>query len=183
LEFSDETTSLHTIENRIKNIFPDARIREISDSGILLMRVRIQTFGHFEVFVDGRPLHFEREKAKELMAYLIDRHGASVTTRQIAAVLWEDAEYDVDLKNRVTRIISSLRKTLNEAGVGALLIKEWNHLAIDTSQFVCDAYDFEQGDPRAVGLFRGEYMTNYSWAEVTTGTYVRMHQEKYSAET
>ena len=35
--------------------------------------------------MDGKNLKFEREKAKELLAYLVDRHGASVTTERIAA--------------------------------------------------------------------------------------------------
>ena len=39
-------------------------------------RVRVQTFGNFEVFVGGRPLAFTRLKTKELLAYLINRRGA-----------------------------------------------------------------------------------------------------------
>jgi hypothetical protein len=41
----------------------------------------------------------------------------------------------------------------------------------------CDAYDFEKGDAVAVNSFKGEYMSNYSWAEFTTGNYVRMQKE------
>ena len=33
----------------------------------------VKTFGHFEVFANGHPLVFEREKAKELLAVLVDR--------------------------------------------------------------------------------------------------------------
>lgn len=35
----------------------------------------VQTFGNFEIFVDGETLVFHRVKAKELLAYLIDRNG------------------------------------------------------------------------------------------------------------
>ena len=136
------------------------------------LAIRVQTFGHFEVFLNDAPLVFEREKAKELLAYLVDRHGASITTEQIALTLWEDEVYDRRLKNRTTTIISSLRTTLREAGIEDLLVKTWNHLAVDVSRFRCDAYDFEKGDWDAVNSFRGEYMTNYSWAETTTGRYV-----------
>ena len=52
--------------------------------------IKVQTFGDFEVFVDGKPVHFERAKAKELLAYLVDRKGASVTTERIAAILFEN---------------------------------------------------------------------------------------------
>ena len=137
--------------------------------------VRVQTFGNFGVFVDDTLLSFEREKAKELLAYLVDRHGAPVTTAQIATVLWE-APYDRKLKNKTTAIISSLRNTLRSAGIESLLIKSWNSLALDVSQIKCDAYDFEKGDLLAINSFRGEYMVNYSWAEFTTGHYVTLNE-------
>ncbi|MGN1319230.1 MAG: response regulator [Lachnospirales bacterium] len=134
--------------------------------------IRIQTFGNFEVFVDGKPLVFEREKAKELFAYLVDRHGASATTEQIALVLWEKAKYDKRLKNMTTTIVSSLKNSLKSVGLEKLLIKSWNHLALDISKVKCDSYDYEKGDVIAVNSFRGEYMANYSWAEFTTGKYI-----------
>lgn len=140
--------------------------------------VRVQTFGHFEVFVGGRPLIFEREKARELLAYLVDRHGASVTTEQIAAVLWEDRPYDRTVKNYVSTILGSLRTTLKAASAEDILIKTRNHLALDADKIKCDAYDFEKGDAAAVNSFKGEYMVNYSWAEVTTGKYFHMQREK-----
>jgi two-component SAPR family response regulator len=139
--------------------------------------IRIQTFGNFGVFVDGELLAFEREKAKELLAYLVDRHGAPVTTAQIATVLWEEA-YDRKLKNKTTAIVSSLRSTLKNAGIESILIKTWNNLAIDVSKVKCDSYDFEKGDLIAINSFHGEYMSNYSWAEFTTGHYVTMNERR-----
>lgn len=140
--------------------------------------MRVQTFGHFEVFVSGVPLKFERQKAKELLAYLVDRHGASVTTEQIAEILWENEPYDRKLKNRTTATVTSLKNTLKAAGVEDILIKSWNHLALDTARIKCDAYDYEKGDAVAVNSFHGEYMVNYSWAEFTTGRYSRMEAER-----
>ena len=38
--------------------------------------LRVQCFGNFDVFTpDGKPVHFERSKAKEIFAYLVHRHG------------------------------------------------------------------------------------------------------------
>ncbi|MGM9970047.1 MAG: response regulator [Anaeroplasma sp.] len=139
--------------------------------------IRIQTFGDFEVFVDGKILKFEREKAKELLAYLVDRHGASVTTERLALVLWENENYDKRLKNRTTATISSLRSSLKKAGIEELLVKTWNHLAIDTSKFKCDAYDYEKMDVKAINAFHGEYMYEYSWAEFTSGSYYSLKEE------
>ena len=138
----------------------------------------IKTFGNFEVFVNGQPLVFEREKAKEMLAYLVDRAGASVTTEQLAVVLWEDRAYDRTLKNYVSTVLGSLRKTLRKVGQEEILIKSRNHLSVNPEKIKCDAYDYEKGIVSAVNSFRGEYMVNYSWAEFKTGTYVAMERER-----
>lgn len=138
----------------------------------------IKTFGNFEVFVDGQPLIFEREKAKEMLAYLVDRGGASVTTEQLAVLLWEDRAYDRTLKNYVSTVLGSLKKTLRMIGKEDILIKSRNHLSVDPNKIKCDAYDYEKGIMSAVNSFRGEYMVNYSWAEFKTGTYVAMEQDR-----
>ena len=39
--------------------------------------------------------------------------------------------------------------------------------ALDTSKVDCDYYNFLRGDRSAFNSYRGEYMTQYSWAEVT----------------
>lgn len=140
--------------------------------------IKICTFGNFEVFIDGEILTFEREKAKELFAFLVDRRGTSVTTKEIAGVLWEDMPYDSSTKNMVTTIVASLKKTLKEVGIEDILIKTWNHLAIDITKIKCDAYDYENLDAAAINSFRGEYMAQYSWAEFTTGKYTRIRDEE-----
>lgn len=161
------------IERVLDEMVPDWR----ASPNPLPKDIRIQTFGNFCVFVDNVLLNFEREKAKELLAYLVDRHGSPVTTAQIATVLWEET-YNIKLKNKTTAIISSLRRTLKNAGIESILIKTWNHLALDVSKVKCDAYDFEKGDLLAVNSFHGEYMANYSWAEFTTGYYVMMDERR-----
>lgn len=138
----------------------------------------IKTFGNFEVFVDGKPLVFEREKAKEMLAFLVDRAGATVTTEQLAVVLWEDRPYDKTLKNYVSTVLGSLRRTLHKVGKEDILIKTRNHLSLNPENIKCDAYDYEKGVMSAVNSFRGEYMVNYSWAEFKTGTYVTMEHNR-----
>lgn len=129
--------------------------------------IRVQTFGNFDVFIDNKQVAFQREKAKELFAYLIDRNGAAITTGEIVSILWEDRPSDKTTLNQAHTIISSLKKTLKELGAGNIIIKTWNHIAIDTSKLKCDVYDFYKGDAIAVNSYRGEYMAQYSWAEMT----------------
>ena len=126
-------------------------------------KVEIKTFGNFDVFVDKKPIHWKRLKAKELLALLVDKKGASVTNVEIAITLWED---DNKVKS-VPTIISSLRHTLKEYGVEDILIRSRNHTAIDTTKVLCDVYEFYDGKATALNLYQGEYMANYSWAEFT----------------
>ena len=56
--------------------------------------VMVQTFGSFDIFVDGRLVTFRMARCKELLAYLVDREGGSVTRPEAFAILWEDRQYD-----------------------------------------------------------------------------------------
>ena len=130
-------------------------------------RMLVQTFGNFEVFVDGTPLKFVSARSKELFAYLVDRRGTSATPVEIAAVLWEDKPYDKSLRNQIQAAISEMMKTLKECELGDMINKSWNQIAVDKSKIKCDYYDMLDMIPSAVNAYCGEYMANYSWAEMT----------------
>ncbi len=150
------------VEQELKNLrFP------VSEPG--LPRVFIKTFGNFDVFIDQQPLLFARSKAKEAFAYLIDRQGATVTAAEIAAVLWEDKPYDRSSQKQTQNVISFMVRTLRDASIEDVLIKGWNRMAVDPSKFACDYYQLLQGSATAVNAYCGEYMANYSWAEMTIG--------------
>ena len=129
--------------------------------------VKIQCFGNFEIFVGGRPLAFKRSKSKELLAYLVDRNGATCTNGEMLAVLWEDKPDTASLHSHLRNLIFDLNHTLDDAGVRGLLVRGRNTLAIDTSRVECDYHNFLRGERMALNAYRGEYMTQYSWAEVT----------------
>ena len=132
-------------------------------------RIVIQTFGNFDIFVDGQLVKFTRRKAKELLAYLVDRRGTSVSTREACGVLWEDEDYDAKAKNRFQHAKGDLKKVLREHGIEDLLVCQWNGLAIDCSKVQCDYYDYLKAEESGI-MFIGEYMANYSWAEETAGS-------------
>lgn len=125
--------------------------------------IEVKTFGNFDVFVDGKAVIWHRQKAKELLAFLIDKRGTSVTNSEIALALWET---DANVKS-VATIISSLRSTLKEYGIEKILVRSRNSTAIDTTKLKCDVYDLYNGSKEAKNLYNGEYMANYSWAEFT----------------
>ena len=129
--------------------------------------VKVQCFGNFEVFVGGRPLSFKRSKSKELLAYLVDRNGAACTNGEMLAVLWEDRPDTASLHSHLRNLIFDLNHTLEGAGVTGLLVRGRSMLAIDTGKVDCDYYNYLRGDRSSANTYRGEYMTQYSWAEVT----------------
>ena len=72
-------------------------------------RIRVQTFGGFEVFVVGRPLTVKRAKSQELLACLIDWRGASVTAADACAALWGDAYIEAGKMDYYRTVVKGLR--------------------------------------------------------------------------
>ncbi len=132
-------------------------------------RIKILTFGNFDVFVDGQPLKFERKQAKEILAYLVDKRGTSVTYPDLAAMLWEDEEYDRTKQKNLQVYVASLVKTLHSVDVKDLILKSRQGILVNTKIVDCDYYRFLEGDTRAINSFTGQYMSAYSWAEFTVG--------------
>lgn len=132
-------------------------------------RIKVQTFGNFEIFVDHEPLTFRRSKSKEILAYLVDKKGTSVTNAELAAVLFEEKEYDRSLQKQMQVYISDMIKVLREANASDIVIKKYNSLSVNINEFQCDYYDFLNMDVNAINSYMGEYMINYSWSEFTTG--------------
>ena len=132
-------------------------------------RIQILTFGNFDVFVDGKPLKFERKQAKEILAYLVDKRGTSATYPELAAMLWEDEDYDRTKQKNLQVYIASLVKTLHGVDVKDLILKNRQGILINTKIVDCDYYRFLEGDVRAINSFTGQYMGAYSWAEFTVG--------------
>ena len=104
--------------------------------------LQVKCFGNFDVFKDGTPLKFHRQKSKELFAYLIDREGSYANINELNAVLWEE-----DHKSYLRNLIADIQETLKEAGAEDVFIKRHNECFID-----------------AIRMYRGEYMIQYSWA-------------------
>lgn len=130
-------------------------------------RVRVQCFGNFEIFVDGVPLRFTRRQTKELLALLVDRKGAALNTEQLCATLFEDETDLLQQKNKLRKLVADLSATLREANAESVFLKHRNSFAVSASEFDCDYYDFLHGLPSGVNAYAGEYMSQYSWAEMT----------------
>jgi len=152
-------------EEKIRDEVADLRHPAFTWPGSNLLRV--QCFGNFEVFSRSGIVRFSRALSKEAFAYLIDRRGAGCTVSEICSVLWEDRQTDKNLKSQCRVIMAALRKDLAAVGAEEVLVKNWNSWSVDTNRVRCDFYDYLKAGPSE--SFRGEYMAQYSWAEMTTG--------------
>ena len=124
----------------------------------------IQCFGNFEVFYNGEILPFKRKKAKELLAVLIDRNGSGMTAKQICAILFPNDVDDTKNAAYLRQLMLDLKNTLKMIRAEHVLRHDTPYYRIDTNLVKCDYLSFlETGRPE----FRGEYMTQYSWAEET----------------
>lgn len=133
-----------------------------------------RTFGHFDLFINGTPLSFPRKKSKELLAYLIDRNGGSVSMEQLIDALWEDRAYDESVRSYFHVVLRDLKKTLKNAGIPELLVCSRDQNAINPALLDCDYYNFLNGNLAAIHSFQDEYMTDYSWSEPTVASLMEM---------
>ena len=151
--------------DKVRNELIDLR-RPLNKTSQKLLKV--QCFGTFEVFANGKPLKFSRSKTKEMFAYMVDRRGASLNTKQLCTVLWEDKLDTPTLHNQLRTLISDLRSTLKQVNAEEVFVSSRNSFAIDPSKLDCDYYLFCDGKYNLKIPF--EYMAQYSWTELTNAT-------------
>ena len=137
-------------------------INENEDRGL-----RVQAFGNFEVFYNGQPLKFKYSKTKELLAYLVDRNCAVVNIGEIKATLWDD---DEDRSSYIKQLRKDLLDTLKSVGANDAVVTMRGGIGVIPSKLKCDFFDYLAGDPKGINSYHGEYMQQYSWAEVTHGS-------------
>ncbi len=156
--------------DKVRQELKNLRIQAVpADKKTVDHPIRVHTFGNFEVYHGEEPLHFRYEKTKEMLAYLIDRKGAMCSTQEIIAILWEDEPrntHDSYFRN----LKGDLLQTLRGCGHEDIVLQKRGALGIRVDGVSCDYFNLlesaGQGES-AESLYMGEYMSQYSWAEVT----------------
>ncbi len=129
--------------------------------------IKIRTFGYFDVFVDGKAIAFRNQKSKELFALLVDRRGGFVSSEEAISFLWEDAPADQLTLSRYRKVALRLKRTLEEYGISEAVESVNGKRRLVTDRVECDLYDYLSGKEEYAPLFKGSYLTNYSWGETT----------------
>lgn len=149
-------------EKDIINAFENLRYPVKKDNKLF-----VQCFGNFEVFYDGVPVRFGRKKAKELFAYLVNKNGATCNINELCDVLWEDSENIEANKVYLRTLIAEINKVLVRCNSSNVLIRNNQNYGVDKTKFECDFYNYLKNDSMAINSYMGEYMNQYSWAELT----------------
>ena len=126
----------------------------------------VRCFGNFEVRFNGKTVRFKYAKTKEMLAYLIDRRGALLNNREIMAVLFEADDKESYMRNLKADLVGTFRSL----GIENALVQEWSRIGVKAENIHCDYYDYLDGGKES---FRGEYMSQYSFAEATLAELLR----------
>lgn len=159
---------LHKILRRLSKKTMTARFRE---------KPFIQCIGDFEVFVANEAIIWKNSKAKEILAFLVQKGGVAVSWEKIADAVWPEFNAEKAQTNfHATTYL--LRKRLTEAGISRILENGRGNYKVVTNQVDCDLYQLEEllnsnllkrkEDIRLIEQFKKKgYMegSGYAWAQ------------------
>ncbi len=136
-------------------------------------RIRIKTFGGFEVFIDNVPVHFKYHKTKELLAYLVDQQGSWCPLNEIMDALWGDDTHLSYVKN----LRGDLTSRFKEKGVEDAVVKQRGKMAILPEKISCDYYDLLRENEHIDFDHSTDYLKDYPWGERTRKRLHKMYTE------
>ena len=184
-EYASRAFRVHASGYIIKPVTPDKVLAEMghlrfSPKDQTASRVRIRAFGPFEIYIDEVPVSFKYTKTKELLAILVDRKGTLCSTSTICGCLWENDAVDAH-RSYLKNLRRDLFTTLTDHGCEEIITRSKGAIGILPSKVTCDYFNYLKGGDTADedDAYRGEYMTQYSWAEYTHAlldeAYLREH--------
>ena len=128
-------------------------------------RVFAQTFGNFELFVDGSPVNFKYSRTKEIVALLVNNRGAQTTNGELIACLWED---DGDPQKKLSylgNLRQDLQNTFTKLKLDGIIHKQRGSMAIAKDKVECDLFEWLDKKKESKYQYIGDYMNQYSWPE------------------
>ena len=128
-------------------------------------RVFAQTFGNFELFVDGNPVEFKYSRTKEIIAILINNRGAQTTNGEIIASLWEDDGDPAKKQSYLSNLRQDLQNTFTKLKLDGIILKHRGSMAIAKDRIECDLFDWLEKKNASKYKYLGDYMNQYSWCE------------------
>lgn len=144
--------------------------------------VAIRCFGNLEIVKNGQnkeSMKLSNRKIKELLAYLIHRHGNPVTRQELLRLLFA-GEQDKKTVNYLHVLVYNIRNMLESFGIDRSLVLIKENYTMEIARGVCDYVDFAEfitnnltvdaanvsEAERLIGLYKGAYLEedDYIWA-------------------
>ena len=155
-------------EVRFSNTIEHIRKRLADSEKITSKKPLIKCFGKFEFFMDNKPVKFQTQKSKELLAFLLCSIDMPVFRDELSRMLFDTGDEKNDSNNfRVT--MYRLRNAFINAGIKKehLLIREDLSVVIDDG--VCDYVDFIRFTEKNKLIDRSNVKTAISIIETING--------------
>lgn len=175
-EYANEAMKMHASGYLMKPVTAEDIKAELQDLRYPIFEKKkyllyFRCFGAFEVFnQNGDVVCFERKKSKELLAYLLYKQGVRCTNQELHEILFDSKAYDSNMENRMYQtLVSSLTSTLKAIGAEAVLQRSYGMIKLDVTQVACDWYEYLLNKENGAPAYKGEFMKQYSWAEVENG--------------
>lgn len=145
--------------NEIDNTIHRAKIL----LGHLKKDIIVRTFGYFDILLFDEPVLFRDEKAKELLAILVERRGGVLSSKAAFNLLFPKCEFDKRAEEKYSKIEKTLFEDLKKKNIDALVGVTDQGLFFRTKLCDCDLYKYLDGDMKTAFRFYGEYMVGYDW--------------------
>lgn len=124
--------------------------------------VFFQTFGHFNVMKNGKPIALNG-KAKEILALLVAKGGKELSNEEIFSTIWEEKEYSHAGRKTYFNALRRLKNALKAHEIEEVLISTAHGQMVNPEKFDCDYYMFQEKGKDI--QFEGHFLVDYSWSE------------------
>ena len=175
--YRDVAFDMHASGYIVKPITTEKVKRELQNLRKPVLEVnklQIEVFGNFEVYFEGKPVKFKYSKTKELLAYLVDRKGALCSLHELMAILFED---DDGHETYFKSIRKDLLETLKSLDCSNVINIQRGKLGISKENVYCTYFDYLDGKVKLNEVYKGEYMTQYSFSEYTNANLYRLNSK------
>ncbi len=122
--------------------------------------IKVKLFGAFGITVDDKAVHIRSEKGRELLALMIQKRGAFLTTREAITTLWE-CEPDETTRARYRKTVSRLMSELKREGIDYIVEADRGARRVIPEFINCDYYDCQDGLAEPTG----DLLPEYYWSE------------------
>ena len=135
-------------------------------------KIEVQMFGRFVVKKDGVPVPL-RGKAKEILAFILMKHGKEVSNEEIYSTIWESREYSNVHMTVYYNALKRLKDSLEKFGLKEMIFSTARGQIANTEVFECDYYNWLNEDQKT---FENEFLSEYSWGEYILGNLINYKQ-------